>query len=306
MLEWLLLILILLLSASIAWCFLEIRKLSRILFDLREVVENQGAIRELGTPIVDSNGRVISVSLKVNAKGLPKQEDRVEMECSPKGFREFKNVRIKDNWHVKERGHLLGYQLSGINSTTENLNEDFFVTMTSYLNRGELPNRELQPNAMQKFENDLKKWVEEHEEYVLDYVVEVQYRENEIIPRFIKLKYKANHFETNEEKKVQVGRYEKEEEGYTTVLLENWMKNYWLDYRTGEVTQLESHNELNTLLFEAMQKQSLCKQKDCNGRLVYDIERIKDESSKVKLYESCMKCSSNLYQKDLKLKLFAS
>ena len=79
------------------------------------------------------------------------------------------------------RGHLIGYQFSGLDDEKRNL-----VSMTDRFNAGtDNTNQE----SMLYYENRLDYWLGNHPNYYLDYKVTPIYQKDELIPRKIELQY---------------------------------------------------------------------------------------------------------------------
>ena len=79
------------------------------------------------------------------------------------------------------RGHLIGYQFSGLDDEKRNL-----VSMTDRFNAGtDNTNQE----SMLYYENRLDYWLDNHPNYYLDYKVTPIYQKDELIPRKIELQY---------------------------------------------------------------------------------------------------------------------
>ena len=79
------------------------------------------------------------------------------------------------------RGHLIGYQFSGLDDEKRNL-----VSMTDRFNAGtDNTNQE----SMLYYENRLDYWLDNHPNYYLDYKVTPIYQKDELILRKIELQY---------------------------------------------------------------------------------------------------------------------
>ena len=155
------------------------------------------------------------------------------------------------------RGHLVGYQFSGLNDELRNL-----TPMTAYLNTGSMTGTdEKNPAGMLFYEEKLAAWLKQNKNAWLDYRVTPLYTDSELIPRQVELQYagiSANgrlipiQFNTSIE--------EVNEDGTTRVILNNDAPNGTLDYQTGlaEPTITSEHQETT---------QSAAKSK--NDRTVY-------------------------------------
>lgn len=130
------------------------------------------------------------------------------------------------------RGHLIGYQFSGLNSEIKNL-----VPMTRYLNAGTMADSKTDtnnPNGMLYYENALAKWLKNNPNMYLDYCVVANYTDNELIPRTVTL-----YWTSFDENGTQYG-VELSEKGLATsdgnvssVTLQNVSKNANINYLDG-------------------------------------------------------------------------
>ena len=83
------------------------------------------------------------------------------------------------------RGHLIGYQFSGVNDEGKNL-----VPMTAWLNSGNYKGTdEDNQSGMLYYENRLDNWLALHPNYWLDYKVTAIYSGDELLPRQVELHY---------------------------------------------------------------------------------------------------------------------
>ncbi len=143
---------------------------------------------------------------------------------------------FKKAW-LMNRGHLVGYQFSGLNDEGRNL-----VPMTRYLNAGSISDNIMDDNnynAMLFYENGLDDWLHEHPSYTLDYYVIPNYTERELIPRTVTLYW------TGFDEKGQSIRVTLKELGLESyngniakVTLKNVSDNAKIDYATGMATPI--------------------------------------------------------------------
>lgn len=133
------------------------------------------------------------------------------------------------------RGHLIGYQFSGLNSEIKNL-----VPMTRYLNAGTMSDSKTDannPNGMLYYENALAKWLKKNQNMYLDYCVVANYTDNELVPRTVTL-----YWTSFDENGIQYG-VELSEAGLATsdgnvssITLQNVSKNANINYLDGTAT----------------------------------------------------------------------
>ena len=117
-----------------------------------------------------------------------KNEKQLELgELDPVGWHNYKfyyGDGTKEAW-LMNRGHLVGYQFSGLNDEGRNL-----VPMTAWLNTGSFTGTDdKNQSSMLFYENGLDSWLANHPNYYLDYKVTAVYKDDELIPRQIELQY---------------------------------------------------------------------------------------------------------------------
>ena len=170
------------------------------------------------------------IQLRYDDKPTEQRESRINVD--PVGWHNFKfpvDYTGKEAWFMN-RGHLVGYQFSGLNDELRNL-----TPMTAYLNTGSMTGTdEKNPVAMLFYEEKLAAWLKQNKNAWLDYRVTPLYTDSELIPRQVELQYagiSANgrlipiQFNTSLE--------EVNEDGTTRVILNNDAPNGTLDYQTG-------------------------------------------------------------------------
>ncbi|EHI68717.1 DNA/RNA non-specific endonuclease [Streptococcus ictaluri] len=162
-------------------------------------------------------------------------DNRSKINYNPVGWHNYEmpyGDGTKKAW-VMNRGRLIGYQFCGLNDEPKNL-----VTMTAWLNTGAYSGgNDSNPEGMLYYENRLDSWLALHPNFWLDYKVTPIYNANELLPRQIELQYvgidfsgKLLNIKLNSDKEVI------DENGITTVVLENYSSNINLDYLTGMAT----------------------------------------------------------------------
>ena len=208
---------------------------------------------------LDSYKRSTQAHIQLRYDDKPTEQRESKINVDPVGWNNFKfpiDYSGKEAWFMN-RGHLVGYQFSGLNDELRNL-----TPMTAYLNTGSMTGTdEKNPVAMLFYEEKLAAWLKQNKNAWLDYRVTPLYTDSELIPRQVELQYagiSANgrlipiQFNTSIE--------EVNEDGTTRVILNNDAPNGTLDYQTGlaEPTITSEHQETT---------QSAAKSK--NDRTVY-------------------------------------
>ena len=131
------------------------------------------------------------------------------------------------------RGHLIGYQFSGLTNEGKNL-----VPLTAWTNTGNYKGTaDSNVEGMLYYEKRLDSWLATHPNYWLDYKVTPVYTGDELIPRQVTLQYVGIDRDGNllpihlSSPKESVDAY-----GITTVTLDNYSKNANIDYLKGTAT----------------------------------------------------------------------
>ena len=128
------------------------------------------------------------------------------------------------------RGHLIGYQFSGLYDEKKNL-----VPMTNQLNAGNYSGTDDQnQSSMLYYENRLDSWLANHPNYYLDYKVTPIYQKDELIPRQIELQY-VGIDENGKLLEIKLGGSKEKVDQYsvTHVVLENDSANAEINYLDG-------------------------------------------------------------------------
>ncbi|HEL2182156.1 TPA: DNA/RNA non-specific endonuclease [Streptococcus suis] len=188
-----------------------------------------GQNRQLSLGELDSLNRPTYAHIQLRDQDEPTLT-RETLTYNPVGWFNYKvPYKGKKTW-LMNRGHLVGYQFSGLNNEARNL-----VTMTAYLNTGALSGaNDSNPEGMLYYENRLDSWLALHPNYWLDYKVTPVYQDDELVPRQVILQYvgidsegQALQIRLGGEKEV-VDNY-----GITTVTLENVSPLAEINYETG-------------------------------------------------------------------------
>lgn len=191
----------------------------------------------------DSLGRATSSHIQLRNSDEPisgTREPRITFD--PVGWHNYQmkyqssSGAFKKAW-LMNRGHLVGYQFSGLNDEGRNL-----VPVTRYLNAGSISDNIMDDNnynAMLFYENGLDDWLHEHPSYTLDYYVVPNYIDRELIPRTVTLYWSGFDDKGNS---IRVALKELGLESYSgtvaKVTLKNVSENAKIDYATGMATPL--------------------------------------------------------------------
>ena len=120
---------------------------------------------------LDKLERSTSAHIQLNIKDKPKAKREPKISVDPVGWHNYK-MPIDDSGSGKEawlmnRGHLVGYQFSGLDNELRNL-----TPMTALLNTGSLSDKDsANQTAMLFYENNLADWINAHPNDWLDYKV---------------------------------------------------------------------------------------------------------------------------------------
>ena len=140
---------------------------------------------ELGE--LDTKSRATYAHIQLKDSDEPKKKREPKLKFDPVGWHNYKfyyGDGTKEAW-LMNRGHLVGYQFSGLNDEGRNL-----VPMTAWLNTGSFTGTDdKNQSSMLFYENGLDSWLANHPNYYLDYKVTAVYKDDELIPRQIELQY---------------------------------------------------------------------------------------------------------------------
>ena len=170
------------------------------------------------------------IQLRYDDKPTEERDSRINVD--PVGWHNFKfpvDYTGKEAWFMN-RGHLVGYQFSGLNDELRNL-----TPMTAYLNTGSMTGTdEKNPAGMLFYEEKLAAWLKQNKNAWLDYRVTPLYTDSELIPRQVELQY-AGISANGRLIPIQLNSSLEEvnEDGTTRVILNNDAPNGTLDYQTG-------------------------------------------------------------------------
>lgn len=184
----------------------------------------------------DELGRATYSHIQLNIKDAPKEEREDKITYNPVGWHNYKfptniNGKKSENW-LMNRGHLVGYLFSGLNSEGKNL-----VPITRYLNAGTMDDKKIDRSnyySMIFYEMNLKEWLRDNPDKYLDYYVVPIYDGNDLIPSKIDMYWTSFDKDGNQQP------IELKSQGKTTnvgnisyVILDNTSPNATINYADG-------------------------------------------------------------------------
>lgn len=184
---------------------------------------------------LDSLSRAKGAHMQLKNSDEPKEKRNSKLTYDPVGWHNYKfyyGDGEKDAW-LMSRGHLIGYQFSGLNDEKRNL-----VPMTNWLNSGNYTGiDDSNENSMIFYENKLDSWLVTHPNYYLDYKVTPIYQDDELIPRQIELQY-VGIDENGTILEIKLGGTKEKGNQYsvTHVVLDNVSDNAEINYLDGTAT----------------------------------------------------------------------
>ena len=185
---------------------------------------------ELGE--LDSKSRATGAHIQLKDSDEPTEKREPKLTYDPVGWHNYKffyGDGKKEAW-LMSRGHLIGYQFSGLYDEKKNL-----VPMTNQLNAGNYSGTDDQnQSSMLYYENRLDSWLANHPNYYLDYKVTPIYQKDELIPRQIELQY-VGIDENGKLLEIKLGGSKEKVDQYsvTHVVLENDSANAEINYLDG-------------------------------------------------------------------------
>ncbi|MFG6673614.1 DNA/RNA non-specific endonuclease [Leuconostoc lactis] len=198
----------------------------------------------------DDKQRATDAHIQLANTDKPTAKRAARLTYNPVGWHNYRfkyeksNGKISKEW-LFNRGHLVGYQFSGLNDESKNL-----VPETAYLNAGALKSMNAaNKQSMLYYENHLAKWLKTHKGYRLDYQVTPLYRNDELLPRQVRLAY-VGYNPHGEKVKINLHSYREENgnDDATVVYLNNDSPNAIIDYSNG--TARNTLNKAKTLKAE--------------------------------------------------------
>lgn len=180
----------------------------------------------------DHLGRATSAHIQLQDKDEPKKRREPRIKYNPVGWHNYKmsyGNQGKKSW-LFNRGHLIGYQFSGLTDEGKNL-----VPLTAWTNSGNYKGMDdSNIEGMLYYEKRLDSWLATHPNFWLDYKVTPVYTNDELVPRKLILQY-VGLDETGNFISIKFGSPKETLDGYgiTTVILDNYSKNATIDYLKG-------------------------------------------------------------------------
>lgn len=181
---------------------------------------------------LDSLSRAKGAHIQLKNSDEPTEKRNAKLTYDPVGWHNYKfyyGDGTKEAW-LMSRGHLVGYQFSGLNDEKRNL-----VPMTNWLNSGNYTGiDDSNENSMIFYENKLDSWLATHPNDYLDYKVTPIYQEDELIPRQIELQY-VGIDENGTLLEIKLGGTKEKVDQYsvTHVVLDNVSANAEINYLDG-------------------------------------------------------------------------
>ena len=181
---------------------------------------------------LDSLSRAKGAHIQLKNSDEPTEKRNSKLTYDPVGWHNYKfyyGDGTKEAW-LMSRGHLVGYQFSGLNDEKRNL-----VPMTNWLNSGNYTGiDDSNENSMIFYENKLDSWLATHPNDYLDYKVTPIYQEDELIPRQIELQY-VGIDENGTLLEIKLGGTKEKVDQYsvTHVVLDNVSANAEINYLDG-------------------------------------------------------------------------
>ena len=239
--------------------------------------EKQLVLEEL-----DSLSRAKGAHIQLKNSDEPTEKRNTKLTYDPVGWHNYKfyyGDGTKEAW-LMSRGHLIGYQFSGLNDEKRNL-----VPMTNWLNSGNYTGiDDSNENSMIYYENKLDSWLATHPNYYLDYKVTPIYQDDELIPRQIELQY-VGIDENGSLLEIKLGGTKEKVDQYsvTHVVLDNVSANAEINYLDGSATNtVESQKEREEK--EKVEREKA--EKDAEEKAKKEEERVqKEEQEKAKKEE---------------------
>lgn len=190
---------------------------------------------ELGE--LDSKNRATGAHIQLKDSDEPTEKRASKLTYDPVGWHNYKffyGDGREEAW-LMSRGHLIGYQFSGLNDEKRNL-----VPMTNWLNAGNYSGTdEYNQSSMLYYENRLDSWLDNHPNYYLDYKVTPIYQKDELIPRQLELQY-VGVDENGKllEIKLESSKEKVDKYSVTHVILDNVSANAEINYLDGTAKNL--------------------------------------------------------------------
>lgn len=184
----------------------------------------------------DSLGRATYSHIQLNIKDAPKEEREGKITYDPVGWHNYKlpatiNGKKTESW-LMNRGHLVGYLFSGLNSEGKNL-----VPITRYLNAGTMDDKKIDRSnyySMIFYEMNLKEWLRDNSDKYLDYYVVPIYQGNDLLPNKVAMYWTSFDKNGNQQAIELKNKGQATTEGNISyVILDNTSPNATINYADG-------------------------------------------------------------------------
>ncbi|MBP2619761.1 DNA/RNA non-specific endonuclease [Streptococcus panodentis] len=188
----------------------------------------------------DKYGRATAAHIQLQARNMPHKKRETKITYSPIGWHNYKFYYGKggEKTWLMSRGHLIGYQFSGLSDEGKNL-----VPITAWLDSGASKGSDRNnQDSMFYYEQRLQNWLTDHPGHWLDYKVTPIYVEDELLPRQIELQYVGFDADGNIVSIELGGREMLDQDGMTHVLLDNLSPNAEINYKTGTASNTMDEN----------------------------------------------------------------
>ena len=244
---------------------------------------------ELGE--LDSKSRATYAHIQLKDSDEPKEKREAKLTFDPVGWHNYKfyyGDGTKEAW-LMNRGHLVGYQFSGLNDEGRNL-----VPMTAWLNTGAFTGTDdKNQSSMLYYENGLDSWLANHPNYYLDYKVTAVYKDDELIPRQIILQY-VGIDQDGKLLEIKLGSSKEKIDKYsvTHVALDNVSANAEINYADGTAKNTVKSAEERAAELKAAEEKAKKEAEEKEAQ-----EKAKKEMYKLllDLYENELKYTQDIY-----------
>ncbi|MFO9689175.1 DNA/RNA non-specific endonuclease [Weissella confusa] len=191
--------------------------------------------RQMVMQPLDHFRRAVDSHIQLSNDEEPTVKRAPSLSYNPVGWHNYKMYYgdgSKSAW-LMARGHLVGYQFSGLNDEPRNL-----VPETAWMNSGNYSGMDQgNSDSMLYYENQLDNWLALHPNYRLDYQVTPLYSGDELLPREVRLAY-VGYDQNGQTIEIRFGSQHETSGngGATVVYLANVSPNATIDYATGMAT----------------------------------------------------------------------
>ncbi|EHN59666.1 deoxyribonuclease [Oenococcus kitaharae DSM 17330] len=192
--------------------------------------------KQLQLASLDALGRARDSHIQLRNSDEPAVKREPYLNYDPAGWHNYRffyrssDGQTKMAW-LMNRGHLVGYQFSGLNDEGRNL-----VAETAWLNTGNYVGTDVEnTDSMLFYEEGLDNWLSLHPDYYLDYQVTPLYQGSELVPRQVRLAYVGIDSQGRTLPIILDAAKEQEGNGDARIVyLNNQSPNAKLDYQSGQ------------------------------------------------------------------------